>query len=102
MSGTMTVLTYDSLNRVVTRGDPDDSSVPSPYCSKTPRLAGSMIATRTTSYSDGSPCAAQTPAEAAASVSTQFQYDFDGNATSEQRHIYTLTARAHEEMVRWR
>ena len=83
---TTTVLVYDALNRVVAVGDPDDATITSSACAKTPGIAGSAIATRTTYFPNGQVATTQTPAEAAANVSTQFQYDLDGNVISEQRH----------------
>ena len=88
---TTTVLIYDSLNRVVAAGDPDDATVTNGYCAKTPGIAGSAIATRTAYFPNGQVATTQTPPEAAANVSSQFQYDLDGNVTSEQRH-YTANA----------
>jgi YD repeat-containing protein len=88
---TTSILVYDSLNRVIAHGDPDDATVTSGYCVKTPGIGGSSIATRTTYFSNSQVATTQTPAEAATGVSTQFQYDLDGNVTSEQRH-YTPTA----------
>jgi len=83
---TTTLLVYDALNRVVAVGDPDDSSVTN-GCAKTAGIAGSAIVTRTTYFPNGQIATTTTPSEAAANVSTQFQYDLDGNVTSEQRHF---------------
>ena len=83
---TTTVLVYDALNRAVAVGDPDDATVTNSACAKTPGIPGSAIATRTTYFPNGQIATKQTPAEAAANVSTQFQYDIDGNLTSEQHH----------------
>ena len=84
---TTTALLYDALNRVVAVGDPDDASVTNGACGKTPGIPGSAIATRTTYFPNGQVSTTTNPAEAAANVSTQFQYDLDGNLTSEQRHF---------------
>jgi YD repeat-containing protein len=83
---TTTLLIYDSLSRVVAVGDPDDASVTN-GCAKTAGIAGSAIATRTTYFPNGQVATTTTPAEAAANVSTQFQYDLDGDVTSEQHHF---------------
>jgi len=84
---TTTILTYDALNRVIGTGDPDDASLSSSACSKTPGLPGSTIVSRTTYFSDGSVATKQTPAQAAAGVATQFTYDLDGNVTTEVHHF---------------
>jgi YD repeat-containing protein len=83
---TTTLLVYDALNRVVAVADPDDASVTN-GCAKTPGIAGSAIVTRTTYFPNGQVATTTTPAEAAANVSTQFQYDLDGDVISEQRHF---------------
>ncbi len=89
-TSTTTLLAYDSLNRIVAVGDPDDASLSSPLCAKTAGIAGSSIVTRKSYFPDGSVATTQKPAEAAAGVSTQFQYDLDGDVTSEV-HNHTST-----------
>jgi YD repeat-containing protein len=89
-SSTTTVLAYDSLNRNVAIGDPDDASLTNASRTKSAGLAGSSIVNRKAYFADGTTATTQTPAEAAANVSTQFQYDLDGNVTSEV-HNHTST-----------
>ena len=86
---TATILTYDALNRVTAVGDPDDASLTSAVCSKTSGLPGSTIVTRTSYFSDGSVATKQTPAQAAAGVSTQYTYDLDSNVKTEVHHFTT-------------
>ena len=85
-AATTTVLQYDALNRTVAIGDPDDASLTNSACSKTAGISGSAIVNWKTYFPDGSPMSTQSPSEAAASVSTQFQYDLDGNQISETHH----------------
>jgi YD repeat-containing protein len=87
---TTTILANDVLGRVTAVGDPDDSALTNASCTKQPGIAGSAIVSRKTYYPDGSIATSQTPSEAAANVSTQFQYDLDGNGTTEVHH-YTNT-----------
>jgi hypothetical protein len=98
---TTSVLVYDSLNRVIALGDPDDASATNAYCSKTPGIAGSAIVTRTTYFPNGQVATTQTPAEAAANVSTQLQYDLDGNVT-ERAASFHHDCRAYAKVVRRR
>jgi YD repeat-containing protein len=91
-STTTTVLAYDSLNRVTAVGDPDDATLTNGACNKIPGIAGSAIVSRKSYYPDGSVATTQSPSEAAASVSTQFQYDLDGNETSEVHHYTSSPA----------
>jgi len=84
---TTTVLAYDSVGRVTAIGDPDDASLPAPSgCVKTPGIAGSSIVHRMTYFPSGLKATDQTPSEAAASVSTQYTYDSDGDELTEQKH----------------
>ncbi|MBV8367669.1 MAG: RHS repeat protein [Candidatus Eremiobacteraeota bacterium] len=93
---TTTVLSYDALNRVVAIGDPDDTSLPYGSCAKTPGIPLSTIVTRKTYFPDGTLATTQNPSEFAAGVSTQFQYDLDGNETVEITNHTSTPATTHK------
>ncbi len=93
---TTTILSYDALNRVVAIGDPDDASLTNGACTKTPGIPGSAIVTRKTYFPDGTLKTTQTPSEAAAGVSTQFQYDLDGNEVVEITNHTSTPATTHK------
>lgn len=79
-SGATTVSAYDGLNRLVATADPDDASMTSSLCSKTPGLAGSTITTIRTYYADGSLATTRTPSQmAAGAFGTAYTYDLDGD-----------------------
>ena len=81
------VLQYDSLMRLTTLADPDDGSIVS--CGKSP--GPNTIVTTNTYFSNNQVATNQTPPEAAASVSTSFIYDPDGNETKETHHFGSTT-----------
>jgi YD repeat-containing protein len=81
------IVQYDALNRRTAVGDPDDASLTSPSCSKTPGLSGSHIQTTTSYFPNGQVNSSQSPGEHAAGVSTTRAYDADGNEISETRHF---------------
>jgi YD repeat-containing protein len=80
------VLGYDSLGRVVSAADPDDSAAGSGICSKSSGTAGWSTASTTTYFTDGSVASKQTASQRAAGVATTFTYDLDGDETSETHH----------------
>jgi YD repeat-containing protein len=78
---------YDSLGRVTSSADPDDSSAnASSACGKTSGQAGWNTQTTATYFPDGSRQSEQTPSERAVGVSSTFTYDPDGDVTSETAH----------------
>ena len=78
-----TVMTYDSLNRMVASADPDDASLTGSCSTKAAGIAGSAIVTTQTYFPDGSVATTQTPSEAALNYKTAYTYDLDGNPTAE-------------------
>jgi YD repeat-containing protein len=86
------VLSYDTLGRVVSVGDPDDSSAnATSLCGKSTGQAGWNTQTTYTYFANGATQSSQSPAERAGGVATTFTYDLDGDATSETRH-YSCSA----------
>jgi YD repeat-containing protein len=84
-SGTW-VLNYDLLGRVVTTGDPDDSTN-NGICNKMSGVPGWNTASTTAYFPDGSVSSKQSASQRAAGVSTMFTYDLDGNESSETHHF---------------
>lgn len=77
---------YDSDNRILQAADPDDGSPLSVNTCGKPSNSNTII--NTTTYNpNGSIATTQSPSEAAAGVTTQFGYDWDGNKTSEVDHF---------------
>ena len=86
------VLSYDSLGRMISVADPDDSSANSgSVCSKTSGRAGWNTQTTATYFADGSKQSSQTPAERVGGVSTTFTYDLDGDEKTETHHHGCVT-----------
>ena len=98
-TGATTIMSYDALNRLVATGDPDDASISSPLCTKTPGIAGSTIVESLSYYPDGSVARTQSPSEASGYVVVRFangtsgrsptpsyttySYDLDGNPAAQ-------------------
>jgi YD repeat-containing protein len=80
------LLTYDSLNRLTAAADPDDSSSGSGSCGKSGAQPGWNTTSHTTYFPDGSVASKQSASQAAASISTAFTYDLDGNEKTEMHH----------------
>jgi YD repeat-containing protein len=80
------IIQYDALMRRTAVGDPDDASLTSTSCAKTPGLPGSFIRTTLSYLPNGQMTTTQTPSEHAAGVSTGFTYDADGNEIGESHH----------------
>ena len=82
-----TVLSYDTLSRVASVADPDDSSANgSSLCGKSSGTSGWNTQTTYTYFPDGSKQTVQSPSERAFGVSTSYTYDLDGNVLSETAH----------------
>jgi YD repeat-containing protein len=80
-------LQYDSLSRLTSVADPDDSSAnASSLCGKSTGQAGWNTQTTYTYNPDGSKATVQTPSERAFGVNTPAAYDLDGNLVSETTH----------------
>ena len=77
------VMTYDSLNRLLVSADPDDASLTGSCSGKAAGIPGSAIVTTRTYYSDGALATTRTPSESARSVGTVYTYDLDGNLGAE-------------------
>jgi len=92
-----TVMTYDSLNRLVASADADDASLTGSCSAKVSGIAGSSIVTTRTYYPDGSLATTRTPSEAALNYGTTYTYDIDGDPMSEAPYVSSpqnpLTAR---------
>jgi YD repeat-containing protein len=84
------IMQYDALNRRTAVGDPDDASLTSPACSKTPGLSGSHIQTTTVYLANGQVSSSQTPSEYQAGVSSSYTYDADGNKVTEVKHFSSV------------
>jgi YD repeat-containing protein len=87
-----TVYAYQSsgaqlLGRVTEIGDPDDASLTSSACSKSPGISGSTITTTLTYYANGQLASQMSPVERPYNQPVLFTYDSDGNRTSETRHF---------------
>lgn len=85
------ILAYDTIGRLLQVGDPDDASITNSACPKTAGIAGSTIVTTDSYFTNGQLATSQNAAELAASVTSQFTYDADGNETSEIHHNGTTT-----------
>ncbi len=85
------VLSYDSLGRLTSAADPDDSSAnASSACGKATGQPQWNTQTTSTYYPNGQAATSQSPAERVMGVSSAFTYDLDGNELSESHH-YTCT-----------
>ena len=81
------VLSYDSLGRLLSAADPDDASAnASSLCAKSTGQAGWNTQTTYSYFPDGSKQTAQTPSERAFAVQTSYTYDLDGNLATETTH----------------
>jgi YD repeat-containing protein len=87
------LLTYDTLGRVTSSSDPDDSAGGSGVCGKTGAQPGWNTTSRTTYFPNGAVATKQSASQVANGVSTAFTYDVDGNVTSETHH-YGCTSTA--------
>ncbi len=84
------IMSYDQLGRVLFRGDPDDASHSSSYCTKTGAQPGWSTWSATSYYPDGQVQFTQSASQSAAGTSTSFTYDLDGNEQSETHHYGCL------------
>ncbi|MCU1492225.1 MAG: hypothetical protein JWM85_3630, partial [Acidimicrobiaceae bacterium] len=88
--GGVTLFAYDSLDRVTSVADADDTAAGPGTCGRAPGLSTAGVpwstAKTTTYYPDGSVSATQTPSERALGVSTTFAYDLDGNEHTVTTH----------------
>ncbi|MDB5071097.1 MAG: repeat-associated core domain protein, partial [Candidatus Eremiobacteraeota bacterium] len=80
------ILTYDSLGRLRTASDPDDSTGGTGVCAKTGMQSGWNTTSHTDYFSDGSVKSKQSGSQFVNGVATTFTYDLDGNVTSETHH----------------
>jgi YD repeat-containing protein len=81
------VLSYDSLGRMTSEADPDDSSASGgSICGKNSGQAGWNTQSTYTYFADGSKASSQTPSERAFGVATAYTYDLDGNVGTETTH----------------
>ncbi len=81
------VLSYDSLGRLVSEADPDDSSAnATSLCGKSTGQSGWNTQTTISYFPDGSKQSSQTPSERAFGVSSTFTYDLDGNVLMATQH----------------
>ncbi len=76
------VMTYDGLNRLVSRADPDDASLTGSCTGKIGGVPGSTIVNTRTYYPDGSLATTQSASESALGYGTVYTYDLDGNQTT--------------------
>ena len=75
---------FDALNRPTQIDDPDDAALlPAPCSGAIPGLPGSHIITSLSYYMNGQLATSQSPSEYAAGGSSSYNYDADGNLTSE-------------------
>jgi YD repeat-containing protein len=108
-SAAASIMSYDSMNRLVASADPDDASLTSPACTKTAGLSGSAIVTTRTYYADGSLATTQDPSQAAASyctggcmsAGTLYTYDYDGNPVAEAPYHSSPVSPMTATMRRW-
>lgn len=79
------------MGRATQSADPDDASLSNSNhngaCPKTAGISGSTIVSSYTYFANGQIKTRQSPVERAASVSTSFAYDADGDPTTETRHF---------------
>jgi YD repeat-containing protein len=80
------VLSYDSLDRLVSTADPDDSAAGSGICGKTGGQSGWSTAETMSYYPDGALQSKQTASQRALGVVDTLTYDLDGNEASETHH----------------
>jgi YD repeat-containing protein len=80
------VLTYDSLGRLKTAADPDDSVSGTGVCGKTGAQPNWNTTAHTSYFPDGSVSEKQSASQFAAGIGTTFTYDLDGNVTTETYH----------------
>ena len=95
------IMTYDSMNRLIASADPDDGSLTSAACPKTAGIPGSQIVTTRSYYLDGSLATIQTPFEAAAGHGMVYTYDYDGNLTSQAPYQSSPRNPSSSLFVRW-
>ena len=84
--------TYDTLGRMLSSADPDDTSSGTGMCGKTGAQAGWSTTSRMAYLPDGSVGSKQTASQTASGTSTTFTYDADGDVTSETHHYGCLSA----------
>ncbi len=85
------LLTYDSLNRLTSAADPDDSASGTGVCGKTGAQPGWNTTSRTAYFPDGSVLSKQSASQVANNVATTFTYDLDGNVKTETHHYGCLS-----------
>jgi YD repeat-containing protein len=108
-SSAASIMTYDSMNRVLASADPDDASLTSGACAKSAGLPGSAIVSTNTYYPDGSLATSQSPSQAAASfcsggcltAGTLYTYDLDGNPIAEAPYHSSPASPLTPTMRRW-
>jgi YD repeat-containing protein len=100
-SGGAALMTYDTLNRLVTAADPDDASTTSTSCSKTPGLAGSTTVSSWSYFPDGSVASTQSPSQAALTSGTAYVYDLDSNVVQQAPYSPTPQSTSTPTLKRW-
>ena len=85
------LLGYDTLGRLTSTADPDDSSSGAGVCGKTGAQPNWNTTARMTYFQDGSVASKQTASQVANGVSTSFTYDDDGNPKTETHHYGCAT-----------
>lgn len=100
-SGGATLMSYDTMNRLVTAADPDDASTTSTWCSKTPGLAGSTTVSSWTYYADGSVASTQSPSQAARMSGMAYAYDLDGNVVQQAPYSPSPQSTSIPTLKRW-
>ncbi len=80
------VLQYDTMGRLTSEADPDDSGAGPGICSKTQFQSGWTTALKSTYYPDGSLEERQTASQVQNNVGTTYTYDLDGDETTEVHH----------------
>jgi RHS repeat-associated protein len=89
------VLSYDTLGRITSAADPDDSSANAgSACGKSTGRSGWNTQTTYTYYADGARASAQSPSERAFGVSTTSTYDLDGNLSTQTDHHGCVTGQS--------
>jgi YD repeat-containing protein len=80
------LLTYDSLGRLQTTSDPDDSMTVSGSCTKSGAQSGWNTTSHTDYFADGAVKSKQSASQYTNGVATTFTYDRDGNVQTETHH----------------
>ena len=80
------LLTYDSLGRVQTASDPDDSMTVSSSCTKSAAQSGWNTTSHTDYFANGAVKSKQSGSQYTSGVATTFTYDLDGNVQTETHH----------------